>query len=197
MYGPDDAPSFGHGDAADTLPCASVASADVKENSAGVPTFGGVVRDSSAAAPAVEDELNLAASVDKVQEVMEQIAEFLVKFNPVEQRAILAPFMGPEGSATAFNDPTVEPYIDEARRFVSHYLAIYSECERELMLEKWRPAFDTASLSTATESFTPSVTPPGSVTPTAVTPREFLSARREVNEVYHSHSPAAPEAERP
>ena len=60
------------------------------------------------------------------------------------------------------------------------------------------------------------VTPPGSVTPTVVTPREchardqcasctngvdgacfaalcsntrFLSARREVNEVYHSHSP--------
>ncbi|CAK0810142.1 unnamed protein product [Prorocentrum cordatum] len=106
MYGPDvpgsaaaasaDAPSFGHGDAADTLPCASVASADVKENSAGVPTFGeivgeGVVRDSSAAAPAVEDELNLAASVDKVQEVMEQIAEFLVKFKRARARAARQP----------------------------------------------------------------------------------------------------------
>jgi len=114
----------------------------------------------------------------------EQLAEFLVKFSAIEQRAILAPFLS--GAEVVEGDATVEPLIEEARRFICNYLAVYSQCERDLILEKWRPAFDTASLSTATESLTPSVTPPGSVTPTAVTPREFLSARREVNETYYS-----------
>jgi len=140
---------------------------------------------------AVEDELSNAASVDKVQEVTEQLAEFLVKFSSDEQYAILTPFL----SMLDTGDEFVEPHIDEARKFICHYLAVFSQCERDLILEKWRPAFDTASLNSATESLTPSVTPPGSVTPTVVTPREFLSARREVNEVYHSHSPCG-EAER-
>eukprot|EP00929_Paragymnodinium_shiwhaense_P050743 TRINITY_DN25560_c0_g1_i1.p1 TRINITY_DN25560_c0_g1~~TRINITY_DN25560_c0_g1_i1.p1 ORF type:complete len:228 (-),score=43.05 TRINITY_DN25560_c0_g1_i1:103-786(-) len=138
---------------------------------------------------AEDDELTFCASVDKVQEMTEQIAEFLIKFNPEEQKHILAPFLRHYQAVPALDSERVEPHIDEARRFVHHYLEIYNECERDLILEKWRPAFDTASLSTATESLTPSVTPPGSVTPTAVTPREFLSARRDANDTYHSGSP--------
>eukprot|EP00930_Biecheleria_cincta_P034900 TRINITY_DN24052_c0_g1_i1.p1 TRINITY_DN24052_c0_g1~~TRINITY_DN24052_c0_g1_i1.p1 ORF type:complete len:193 (+),score=25.78 TRINITY_DN24052_c0_g1_i1:190-768(+) len=139
---------------------------------------------------AVEDELSLCASVDKVQEITEQIAEFLVKFNSDEQHAILAPFLG-HGYVTGVSadDELVDAHIDEARKFILHYLAVFNECERDLILEKWRPAFDTSSLPSATESLTPSVTPTGSITPTALTPREFLSARREVNETYYSHSP--------
>mmetsp|Transcript_67633 Transcript_67633/g.195792 ORF Transcript_67633/g.195792 Transcript_67633/m.195792 type:complete len:187 (-) Transcript_67633:142-702(-) len=133
-----------------------------------------------------DDELSFAASFDKVQEMTEQLAEFLVKFSDIEQRAILAPFLS--GQEVTKGDPTVEAHIDEARQFICTYLAVYSEPERDLILEKWRPAFDTASLSTATESLTPSVTPPGSVTPTAVTPREFLSARRQL----HDPSPTPP-----
>ncbi|CAJ1347808.1 unnamed protein product, partial [Effrenium voratum] len=135
---------------------------------------------------AVEDELSFAASVDKVQEVTEQLAEFLVKFSSDEQYEILHPFL----STLDAGEEIVEPHIDEARKFICHYLAVFSPCERAIIMEKWRPAFDTASLNSATESMTPSVTPPGSMTP-VVTPREFLSARREVNEVYHSHSPEA------
>lgn len=133
-----------------------------------------------------DEELFFAASVDKVQEMTEQLAEFLVKFSDIEQRTILAPFLS--GAEVTKDDPTVEPHIDEARQFICHYLSVYSEPERDLILEKWRPAFDTASLSTATESLTPSVTPPGSTTPTAVTPREFLSARRSLHEHY-THTP--------
>mmetsp|Transcript_12176 Transcript_12176/g.27646 ORF Transcript_12176/g.27646 Transcript_12176/m.27646 type:complete len:181 (-) Transcript_12176:149-691(-) len=175
---PGDAPSFGTGDSMEGLQGPGLAPGSGVE-------LNGV-------AGAEEDELSFAASVDKVQEVTEQLAEFLVKFNSIEQRAILAPFL----SGSGIDDgELVEPHIDEARRFICHYLSIYSECERDLILEKWRPAFDTASLSSATESLTPSVTPTGSVTPTAVTPREFLSARREANEAYHGHSPLT-EAER-
>jgi len=174
----NDVPSFGGpGDAADGYVAGFGASAGGAEQ--------------MASAPAEEDELSFAASVDKVQEVTEQLAEFLVKFSDLEQRAILVPFLAGDAEPGSM-DPTVEPHIDEARRFICHYLAIYSQCERDLILEKWRPAFDTRSLSSATESLTPSVTPPGSVTPTAVTPRavtprEFLSARRGVNETYHHH----------
>lgn len=140
-----------------------------------------------------DDELNFCTPADKVQELTEQIAEFLVNFTPAEQRDIIGPFLCDADeiliSATCAGGSLVEPHIDEARQFVKNYLAIYSQCERDLILEKWRPAFDTQSLSSATESLTPSVTPPGSVTPTALTPREFLSARREVNEAYHHHTP--------
>eukprot|EP00439_Symbiodinium_sp_Y106_P027820 s5831_g3.t1 len=101
---------------------------------------------------AVEDELSNAASVDKVQEVTEQLAEFLVKFSSDEQYAILTPFL----SMLDTGDEFVEPHIDEARKFICHYLAVFSQCERDLILEKWRPAFDTASLNSATESLTPS-----------------------------------------
>merc|ERR1719464_1184838 len=170
-----DVPSFGTG--------------EILENTAPV----SALVEQNAFTGAVEDELSFAASVDKVQEVTEQLADFLIKFNSIEQRAILAPFLSGRG---IHEGEPVEPHIDEARRFICNYLTIYSECERDLILEKWRPAFDTASLSSATESLTPSVTPPGSVTPIAVTPREFLSARREVNETYHSHSPLG-DLERP
>eukprot|EP00913_Durusdinium_trenchii_P022280 g20933.t1 len=158
----------------------------------------GLQRTEPASSGAVEDELSFAASVDKVQEVTEQLAEFLVKFSSDEQYEILVPFLSTLGDT---GEECVEPHIDEAR---NHYLAVFSQCERDLILdrpgfecalktsiphwcpgrqEKWRPAFDMSSMNSATESLTPSVTPPGSVTPTVVTPREFLSARREVNEV--------------
>lgn len=170
----------------------------------------------------VEDELINCASVDKVQEVTEQIAEFLVNFAADEQLAILAPFLADPGAdggvasadggwpgADSSWEPGkgggfVEPHIDEAQRFIWNYLAVYSQCERDIILEQWRtgrPGGDNASTSSGghSRSITPpisvtppiSLTPPGSVTPTAVTPREFLSARREVNETYHGyHSPA-------
>mmetsp|Transcript_83750 Transcript_83750/g.260232 ORF Transcript_83750/g.260232 Transcript_83750/m.260232 type:complete len:183 (+) Transcript_83750:65-613(+) len=168
-----DAPSFGTGDVTDGFNGSAAVQAGAPEptGSAGVE----------------EDELRFAASVDKVQEVREQLAEFLVKFSSIEQWAILSPFVRGSGGPPA--EEELEPHLDEGRRFVGNYLSIYPECERELILEKWRPAFDTASLSTATDSLTPSVTPPGSVTPTALTPREFLGARREVNELYHGRSP--------
>mmetsp|Transcript_36404 Transcript_36404/g.58727 ORF Transcript_36404/g.58727 Transcript_36404/m.58727 type:complete len:188 (-) Transcript_36404:197-760(-) len=141
----------------------------------------------------VEDELSFAASVDKVQEATEQLAEFLVKFSALEQHAILEPFLsgnvGSPGFGLRDELSCDEAHLDEARSFFSHYLDVFSDCERDLILEKWRPAFDTASIPSQTESLTPSVTPTGSITPTAVTPREFLSARREVNDMYHSHSP--------
>eukprot|EP00931_Biecheleriopsis_adriatica_P107847 TRINITY_DN82189_c0_g1_i1.p1 TRINITY_DN82189_c0_g1~~TRINITY_DN82189_c0_g1_i1.p1 ORF type:complete len:188 (-),score=41.51 TRINITY_DN82189_c0_g1_i1:57-620(-) len=178
-----DVPSFGLGDSPAAVGLdASMSLSRTAEVGNGV----------AASTGAVEDELILAASVDKVQEVTEQLAEFLVKFSPSEQNAILGPFLA-GGYVMGMNaeDELVEAHIDEARKFITHYLAVFSECERDLILEKWRPAFDTASIPSATESFTPtpSVTPTGSITPTAVTPREFLSARREVNETYHSHSP--------
>eukprot|EP00439_Symbiodinium_sp_Y106_P031855 s5831_g3.t2 len=91
---------------------------------------------------AVEDELSNAASVDKVQEVTEQLAEFLVKFSSDEQYAILTPFL----SMLDTGDEFVEPHIDEARKFICHYLAVFSQCERDLILEKWRPA-DSAAFS--------------------------------------------------
>mmetsp|Transcript_118708 Transcript_118708/g.332453 ORF Transcript_118708/g.332453 Transcript_118708/m.332453 type:complete len:192 (-) Transcript_118708:96-671(-) len=172
-----DVPSFGGGE--DEICVESSAVVTGVEALAMAPSF---VKESEG-----DDELSFAASVDKVQEMSEQLAEFLVKFSDVEQRAILAPFLS--GIEVTKGDPGVEPHIDEARQFICHYLSVYSEPERDLILEKWRPAFDTASLSTATESLTPSVTPPGSVTPTAVTPREFLSARRNVSE---SHPLASP-----
>eukprot|EP00434_Breviolum_minutum_P032412 symbB.v1.2.028664.t1/scaffold3055.1/size64585/1 len=170
-----DVPSFGVADPAATFDAAVLQST------------GSLQRMEPASSGAVEDELSFAASVDKVQEVTEQLAEFLVKFSSDEQYEILVPFL----STLDAGEHCVEPHIDEARKFICHYLAVFSQCERDLILEKWRPAFDTSSMNSATESLTPSVTPPGSVTPTVVTPREFLSARREVNEVYHSHSPCA------
>eukprot|EP00927_Polykrikos_kofoidii_P084108 TRINITY_DN8780_c1_g1_i1.p1 TRINITY_DN8780_c1_g1~~TRINITY_DN8780_c1_g1_i1.p1 ORF type:complete len:192 (-),score=37.32 TRINITY_DN8780_c1_g1_i1:46-621(-) len=153
----------------------------------GVPALG----ERSGAAPTVvtgDDELSCAASVDKVMDMTEQMNEFLVNFTTLEQKSILAPFLQGDD---ALRSGEVEPHIDEARRFIWNYLAIYSDCERDLILEKWRPSMDSMSVSSATGSLTPSVTPPGSVTPVAVTPREFLSKRREVNETYHSHSPFA------
>lgn len=187
MVNQDDVPSFGTGD---TPMDASTAAGNGAEANGAAEAF------------EAEDELSFSASVDKVQEVTEQLAEFLVRFSPAEQRLILGPFLGPpsDGSIPVEDDEQAqlnEPHIDEARRFIWNYLNIYSECERDLILEKWRPALDTASLSSATESLTPSVTPPGSVTPTAITPREFLSARRELNEKYHSHSPSMGDFERP
>mmetsp|Transcript_107685 Transcript_107685/g.347545 ORF Transcript_107685/g.347545 Transcript_107685/m.347545 type:complete len:190 (+) Transcript_107685:168-737(+) len=137
---------------------------------------------------AEEDELVFSATSDKVQEMTEQLAEFLINFGDLEQMEILSPFLSGD-VASVENDPSVEPVMQEARRFVFNYLSNYSQCERDLILEKWRPAMDTASVSGTTESLTPSVTPPGSVTPTAVTPREFLKMRRETNEIYHQ-SPA-------
>jgi len=123
-----------------------------------------------------EDELNYAASTDKVQEAAEQIAEFLMNFSQPEQCAILAPFMTDEGLRSFDASPQlpIEPHISEAQQFVWDYLMFYSESERALVMRTWRSVRDTASLSTTVES----LTPPGSVTPTAVTPREFLSARR-------------------
>jgi len=157
--------------------------------------------DETAEPSAEGDELSFCASEEKVQEVTEQIAEFLVNFSSSEQCEILGHFLGaggatmPEredasettrsalGSLAVDTDDTalnqVQPHIDEARRFVWNYLKFYSECERDLILANWRRTRDTASLSTSVGSFTPpSLTPPGSVTPTAVTPREFLIARR-------------------
>eukprot|EP00928_Gymnodinium_smaydae_P061529 TRINITY_DN45583_c0_g1_i1.p1 TRINITY_DN45583_c0_g1~~TRINITY_DN45583_c0_g1_i1.p1 ORF type:complete len:257 (+),score=37.46 TRINITY_DN45583_c0_g1_i1:110-772(+) len=179
---------------AGAFPFAGGARGSSSLNGGGPSCPGGALNSAASASTGVEeDELTFCASADKVQEVTEQIAEFLVTFSPAEQRAILAPFL--RGDNFLFDDG-VEPHIDEARRFTWNYLAIYSQCERDLILEKWRPAIDTASLSSRTESLTPtrsmtpSVTPPGSTTPTAATPRGFLSARREVNETYHSHSPS-------
>jgi hypothetical protein len=173
---------------------------------AGAPTehfVNGIVQGTTEAA---EDELNFSVSLDKVQDVTEQIAEFLVNFSSSEQRSILAPFLESgstiddvelrEAVAAVTEADIVEPHIDEARRFIWNYLAIYSECERDLILGNWRPAIDNASTASATESLTPSrlsitppsLTPPGSATPTAVTPREFLNARRHNSEVSPRHS---------
>lgn len=128
------------------------------------------------AVPADDDELDFAASTDKIQEMTEQLAEFLVTFSESEQQSILEPFLCCQEFPA--EDDTVDPVVSEARRFICNYLTAFSHCERDLILEKWRPAMDTSSLASATESMTPSVTPPGSATPTAVTPREFLSKRR-------------------
>lgn len=135
----------------------------------------------------VEDELSFAAPLDKVQEVTEQITEFLINFSHMEQKEILAPFLCVE--APLF-DEDVEPHIDEARRFIRNFLQIYPKEEQNVILETWRRG-DSAT-TTPPGSCTPrslSVTPPGCVTPTgsvtpqAVTPREFLSARRQLAEM--------------
>eukprot|EP00405_Crypthecodinium_cohnii_P010821 CAMPEP_0206429486 /NCGR_PEP_ID=MMETSP0324_2-20121206/6266_1 /ASSEMBLY_ACC=CAM_ASM_000836 /TAXON_ID=2866 /ORGANISM="Crypthecodinium cohnii, Strain Seligo" /LENGTH=180 /DNA_ID=CAMNT_0053895169 /DNA_START=250 /DNA_END=789 /DNA_ORIENTATION=+ len=132
----------------------------------------------------VDDELSFAATVDKVQEMAAQLADFLENFTPAEQVQILDPFLKHHVS-TIEEDDSVPPVMQEGRRFVFTYLSNFSHCERELILEKWRPAQDTASVSGTTESLTPSITPPGSATPTAVTPREFLKKRREAAESYY------------
>lgn len=137
------------------------------------------------------DELSFATSADKVREATEQIAEFLIAFPPEEQRDILRPFLR-DDELGRVEDALAEPHIDEARLFVSNYLACYSQHERQRILENWDTGQDAASTTASvTESVTPPscTTPMGSTTPTAVTPREFLSARRSLNEMYHADMP--------
>eukprot|EP00811_Abedinium_folium_P002394 NODE_12196_length_1239_cov_6.411871.p1 GENE.NODE_12196_length_1239_cov_6.411871~~NODE_12196_length_1239_cov_6.411871.p1 ORF type:complete len:203 (-),score=65.79 NODE_12196_length_1239_cov_6.411871:631-1209(-) len=150
-----------------------------------------------ACATEADDELSFAASVDRVQDVTEQIAEFLINFGPQEQKTILAPFHAGVKDLSEWGADDEPEHIDEARRFIRNYLAIFSKCEQDLILENLQKT-DTGSISRS-HSVTPtgSLTPPGCLTPlrgrltppTSLTPREYLGARRRTNEVYHSASP--------
>jgi len=77
---------------------------------------------------ACEDELNMASPSGRYSAVAEQLTEFLSNFSADEQERILEPFMGSTPVVAA------EPYIDEARQFVSTFLAAYPEADQRLAL---------------------------------------------------------------
>jgi len=86
------------------------------------------------AAGAEEDELSFAASVDKVQEVTEQLAEFLVKFSAIEQRAILAPFLS--GADVVEGDPEIDTTKVESTRKMEEYDGETQGAIRKIMFDQ-------------------------------------------------------------
>lgn len=115
-----------------------------------------------AAAIVEEDELRYSVAMDRVQAVAEQVEEFLARFSLQERHAIQEPFLLRPGTLkaqppslppTAPTSPVglregqggldlstipdaAEPHIDEARRFICTYLAMYPENEQALALAR-------------------------------------------------------------